>query len=332
MKNKLQTKIMDQYFIGIDLGGTNIKGSIFNREMKLVEELRTPTEAVQGSEYVLERMYELVCSMLEHSKLSKTEVAGMGIGVPGLLNIEEGISLFSPNFPDWEDVPIVQWFMDRLHFPVYIDNDVRMNLYGERYLGAGIGYKNIVLITLGTGLGSGIMIDGHVLYGATASAGEIGHMNMYREGRPCRCGSSGCLGRYVSALGMLRTFREKIESGQKSIICDWVDNDLSLVTAKMISKAYDLSDETAIDTLKETGEILGFGLTNVINLYNPEVIIIGGGMAAAGERLFAGMKETINSHALKIANEKCIITTALLGDSAGMAGAALCAKHKLSSI
>ena len=328
MNDKSQSKTMNKYFIGIDLGGTNIKGSIFNQDMKLVEELRSPTEAVQGSEHVLERMYELVCSMLKQSKLTKTDITGMGIGVPGLLDIKEGISFFSPNFPDWENVPIVKWFMDRLQFPVYIDNDVRMNLYGERYLGAGIGYQNIVLITLGTGLGSGIMIDGHVLYGATASVGEIGHMNMYREGRPCRCGSTGCLGRYVSALGMLRTFREKIEGGQTSIICDWVNNDLSLVTAKMISDAHDLKDRTAIDTLKETGEILGFGLTNVINLYNPEVIIIGGGMAAAGERLFAGMREVVNSHALKIANGKCTITTALLGDSAGMAGAALYVKQK----
>lgn len=320
---------MDKYYIGIDLGGTNIKGSIFNKEMKKVYEQRLLTEADKGSEHVLNRIYDLVSNMLNNTGLTNVDVACMGIGVPGLLNINEGISMFSPNFAGWENVPVVKWFGERLHIKVFIDNDVRVNLYGEWYFGAGKGSNNVVLLTLGTGLGSGIVMDGHVLYGATGSAGEIGHMNMYREGRPCKCGSYGCLGRYVSALGMLRTLREKIESGHDSIICKWVKGNLSEITAKMVSEAYDLGDKVAIETLHETGEILGFGLVNVINLYNPEIIIIGGGMAAAGERLLKSARKIINSHALKIPNEKCTITTALLGDAAGMVGAAIYAKQKL---
>jgi glucokinase len=238
--------------------------------------------------------------------------------------------LFSPNFPLWENVPVVKWFEEKMHIPVFIDNDVRVNLYGEWHLGAGKGSNNVVLLTLGTGLGSGIVMDGHVLYGATASAGEIGHMNMYREGRPCRCGSSGCLGRYVSALGLLRTLKEKIENGQNSIICEWVDGNLSEITAKMVSEAYDLDDKLAIETMDDTGEILGFGLINVINLYNPEIIIIGGGMAAAGERLLKKTREIVDNHALKISNENCTIVSALLGDAAGMVGAAIYAKQELT--
>ena len=320
---------MDKYYIGIDLGGTNIKGSIFNKNLDVIYEQRLSTEADKGSEHVLNRIYKLVSIMLNNSGLANTDIACMGIGVPGLLNINEGISMFSPNFSDWENVPVVKWFEEKLHIPVFIDNDVRVNLYGEWYFGAGKGSKNVVLLTLGTGLGSGIVMDGHVLYGATGSAGEIGHMNMYREGRPCKCGSSGCLGRYVSALGMLYTLKEKIKSGHYSIICEWVHGSLSEITAKMVSEAYDLGDKVAIETLHETGEILGFGLVNVINLYNPEIIIIGGGMAAAGERLLERSRKTINNHALKIPNEKCTITTALLGDAAGMVGAALYAKQKL---
>lgn len=320
---------MDKYYIGIDLGGTNIKGSIFNKNLDVIYEQRLSTEADKGSEHVLNRIYKLVSIMLNNSGLANTDIACMGIGVPGLLNINEGISIFSPNFSDWENVPVVMWFEEKLHIPVFIDNDVRVNLYGEWYFGAGKGSKNVVLLTLGTGLGSGIVMDGHVLYGATGSAGEIGHMNMYREGRPCKCGSSGCLGRYVSALGMLYTLKEKIKSGHYSIICEWVHGSLSEITAKMVSEAYDLGDKVAIETLHETGEILGFGLVNVINLYNPEIIIIGGGMAAAGERLLERSRKTINNHALSIPNEKCTITTALLGDAAGMVGAALYAKQKL---
>lgn len=324
--------MMDKYYIGIDLGGTNIKGCIFNKDLEAVCEQRLSTGADKGSKYVLNRIYELVSIMLNNVGLTNSDIACMGIGVPGLLNINEGISMFSPNFSDWENVSIVKWFEEKLHIPVFIDNDVRVNLYGEWYFGAGKGSNNVVLLTLGTGLGSGIVMDGHVLYGATGSAGEIGHMNMYREGRPCKCGSSGCLGRYVSALGMLNTLKQKIESGYSSIICDWVHGDLSEITAKMVSEAYDLSDKAAIETLQETGEILGFGLVNVINLYNPEIIIIGGGMAAAGERLLKKTREIVNNHALKIPNKSCTITTALLGDSAGMVGAAIYAKQKLRKL
>ena len=134
--------------------------------------------------------------------LSLIHIFCIGVGIPGLLDIETGVSIFSSKFPKWENMPVARWLSEKTGLPVYIDNDVRVNLYGEWLCGAGKHKKNIVLLTLGTGIGAGIVIDGHVLYGATASAGEIGHMNMFRPGRPCRCGSDGCLGRYVSASGL----------------------------------------------------------------------------------------------------------------------------------
>lgn len=207
---------MKKYIMGMDLGGTNIKTSLFTNDFSPVAEQRTPTMVHLGAEGVLERMEENIRDLLLKAGTSLPEVEVMGIGVPGLLDIDNGISLFSPNFPKWENVPIVHWFRKRLGIPVFIDNDVRVNLYGECFFGAGKGKKNVVLLTLGTGLGAGVMIDGHILYGATGSMGEIGHMNMYREGRPCRCKSSGCLGRYVSALGLLRTVKEKIEAKEET--------------------------------------------------------------------------------------------------------------------
>ena len=173
------------------------------------------------------------------------------------------------------------------------------------YFGAGKGFKNIILIAIGTGLGSGIVVDGHVLYGANDSVGEIGHMNMYRHGRACRCGSSGCLGRYVSAVGMINTFKEK-DIDHMSIVNRWVNN-CDEITAKMICQAYDLNDSIVVATLKETGEILGYGITNLINLFNPERII----------------------HALEIASNNCDLVVAELGEQAGMYGAAKYAKRKL---
>lgn len=321
---------MKNVIIGVDLGGTNIKASAFDsRSLECLWEHRMATQVDGGWEHVLTRILQTLEPLWQW--FPREQVACVGVGVPGLLNIEEGVSYFSPNFPQWQDVPVAAWLGERLSLPVFIDNDVRVNLYGEWLQGAGRGKKNVVLLTLGTGLGSGVVMDGRVLYGATASAGEIGHMNMFREGRPCRCGSNGCLGRYVSALGMLRTLKEKLQSGQPSVILDWVDGDPERITAKMVSQAWDLGDPAAVETMTETGKLLGFGLVNVINLFNPEVVIVGGGMAASGDRLLAPARQVVETHALEIARRDCRIVTAQLGDAAGMLGAALYGKRRLDT-
>ena len=310
------------YILGVDLGGTNIKAAAYRLESyEKVGEKRLPTQVEGGWEHVLGRVLAALEELLQ--QMPRERVLCVGMGVPGLLDIEAGVSRFSPNFPQWEDVPVAAWLGERLGLPVFIDNDVRVNLYGEWLFGAGRGLENLVLLTLGTGLGSGIVLDGRVLYGATASAGEIGHMNMFRQGRPCKCGSSGCLGRYVSALGMVRTLREKLEAGAPSVIREWVGDDWGKITAQMVSDAYDAGDATARAVLEETGELLGFGLVNVINLFNPQAIVVGGGMSAAGERLLGPARRVVESHALAISRAGCEIVTAQLGDAAGMLGAAV---------
>lgn len=322
--------MMKEYMIGIDLGGTNIKSAIFDTEFQTVLERSDSTEAASGPSHVLNKMINIIKEMLFELGIDQTAVRCMGMGIPGLLNPDKGLSIFSPNFPEWENIHVVNEMKSAFSFPIFIDNDVRVNLYGEWLFGAGTGHRNIVLITLGTGLGSGIVVEGTVLYGQTASAGEIGHMNMYRVGRPCRCGSSGCLGRYVSAIGMVRTFTEQLELGKMSMIQDWVGDENHQITAKMISEAYDLGDALAIEVMHETGRLLGFGLSNVINLLNPELVIIGGGMSAAGERLLNSVRDTINNHSLKLSSQACKVVQATLGGKAGMVGAAAYANKRCS--
>ena len=314
---------MKEVLLGIDLGGTNIKVSVFDRTFEKLGESRCATGASEGWQAVLGRIDRCTRSLLEQLGIGMNQVAVAGMGIPGLLDRKTGISRFSPNFTDWQDVPVSRWFREAWGMPVFIDNDVRSNLYGEWKFGGGQGRDNLVLLTLGTGLGSGIVMDGRVLYGATASAGEIGHMNMFRQGRPCKCGSSGCLGRYVSALGMVRTLREKLEAGAPSVIRAWVGDDWGKITAQMVSDAYDAGDATARAVLEETGELLGFGLVNVVNLFNPQAIVVGGGMSAAGERLLGPARRVVESHALAISRAGCEIVTAQLGDAAGMLGAAV---------
>lgn len=323
---------MQAYILGIDLGGTNIKAALLDTEFAVIGELSMTTEAAKGPAHVLERIREAVRLLTEEQSVAMEQIRCMGLGIPGLLDPEEGLSIFSPNFPEWENIHIVNEMSRFYSFPVFIDNDVRVNLYGEWQFGAGRGYSNLVLLTLGTGLGSGIIHDGKVLYGTTFSAGEIGHMNMYREGRPCRCGSSGCLGRYVSAVGMVNTFKEKLAEGRTSIIQTWTNGNNDLITALMISEAYDLEDSLAVEVMHETGSLLGFGLANVINLLNPDRVIIGGGMAAAGDRLLRSVRETVDAHALKLAGGKCSIIQAELGSRAGTLGAAYYAYMNVQTV
>lgn len=317
--------------IGVDLGGTNLKIAVYRKpDYTKIYERRAPVQSDDAWEYILKRIHAEITNVFDFSGIPPADTACIGMGIPGLLDSSAGVSLFSPNFAHWKNVPIVSWLQERIPLPVFIDNDVRVNLYGEWLYGAGKGKQNIVLITLGTGLGAAVIADGHVLCGATASAGEIGHMHMVHDGRPCSCGSSGCLGRYVSARGMVRTFKEKLAAGQSSVVAQWVQGDPEKITALMISQAYDLHDAAAESTMCETGELLGWGLVNVINLYNPELIIIGGGMAAAGERLLGPARSIVAAHALAIPRERCRIVLAALGDAAGMLGAALYADWRLS--
>lgn len=320
---------MRRYSIGVDLGGTNIKAALFAAGFEVAREVSVPTEAAKGPGHVLSRIRYAIKLLTVDQGIGLDSVACMGMGIPGLLDPGEGLSLFSPNFPGWEQVHIVNEMKPYYDFPVFIDNDVRVNLYGEWQHGAARGYQNVVLLTLGTGLGSGIVSDGKVVYGTTFSAGEIGHMNMFRQGRPCRCGSSGCLGRYVSAVGMVNTFKEKLGEGRQSIIQTWTGGDNERITALMISEAYDLDDELAAEVMHETGVLLGFGLSNVINLLNPEVIVIGGGMSAAGERLLRSTRATVKEHALGLSSSRCSIVQAGLGSRAGTLGAATYAYRKL---
>ncbi|WP_269865457.1 ROK family protein [Paenibacillus caseinilyticus] len=321
---------MTTYRIGIDLGGTNIKSAVFDSEFQLLLERSDPTEAIRGPGHVLHLMKTIIKQMLRDLAIDQNAVLCMGMGIPGLLDPQEGRSIFSPNFPQWEDIHVVREMQSEFSFPVWIDNDVRVNLYGEWLFGAGRGYRNIVLLTLGTGVGSGIVADGRVLYGHTSSAGELGHMNMYREGRPCRCGSSGCLGRYVSATGMVQSLKEELEAGQPSIISSWIQGEYHRLTSQLISEAYDQGDALAIEVMHETGRLLGFGLSNVINLLNPELLIIGGGMSAAGDRLLHSVRDTIGKHALKLSSQGCAVVQASLGSRAGMVGAAAYAHMRIS--
>ncbi|MCH5463427.1 ROK family protein [Lactobacillus sp. LC28-10] len=315
-------------YLGIDLGGTNIKIGLLKNDLTVQEKLKVPTESETDSNRVMTNLIAGVKQLLVQTQTGTDQIKAIGIGVPGQMNIQKGLSIFSPNFANWSNVPVVQLIENEFHVPTYMDNDVRVNLYGEWQLGAGKGKQDVLMVTLGTGLGAAMITDGRMMYGKSNSAAELGHLNMYRHGRPCACGSSGCLGRYVSARGMVKTVQEHLAAGETSVISEWIQGDESQITAKMVSDAYDQDDQVARKVMQETGEILGYGLSSAINMFNPERLIIGGGVAAAGERLLKSTKEVIAGHALKVARDVCDLVPAELGPWAGMIGAGVYANQQ----
>lgn len=319
-------------YIGVDLGGTNIKIGLLNEDLTVQTKLKVATESETNSETVMSNLITGVKQLLIKMQTGTDQIKAIGIGVPGQMDIKAGLSIFSPNFSHWDNVPVIQLIEDEFHVPTFMDNDVRVNLYGEWKLGAGKGKQDVLMVTLGTGLGAAMITNGRMMYGKSNSAAELGHLNMYRHGRPCACGSSGCLGRYVSARGMVKTVQEHLAVGEQSVITEWTHNNETKITAQMISDAYDQRDPLAQKVMQETGEILGYGLSSAINMFNPERIIIGGGVAAAGDRLLKPAKEVIAGHALKVAREVCDIVPARLGPWAGMIGAGVYAKQRTQTV
>ncbi|AEE96034.1 ROK family protein [Mahella australiensis] len=318
----------EKYIAGIDLGGTTIQTVLTDENYNIVTKYKSDTLAKEGPDAVIERMMDAIDHVLEESKLSKEDLLGIGLGIPGLMDIEKGISLFAGNL-SWENIQVVQPFKDRFNVPVYMDNDVRVNALGEWYFGAGRGVKNMVLITLGTGVGAGIIIDGKMLRGPQSAAGEVGHMIIVEDGPACTCGSRGCLEVFASATGMMRRCKELMLENRDSLLWQMCDGDIDKVRTHMIDKAHDQGDKVGRQVMAETAYYLGIGLTNVVNIFNPELVVIGGGVSKAGERLLGPARDFVNKRAMVVQRQHYKLVAAQMLDEAGMLGACTLAKENL---
>lgn len=317
-----------KYIAGIDLGGTTIQTVLTDEDYNIVTKYKSDTLAEEGPAAVIGRMMDAIDHVLEESNLSKKDLLGIGLGIPGLMDIEKGISLFAGNL-SWENIQVLQPFKDRFQVPVYMDNDVRVNALGEWYFGAGRGVKNMVLITLGTGVGAGIIIDGKMLRGPQSAAGEVGHMIIVEDGPACTCGSRGCLEVFASATGMMRRCKELMLENRDSLLWQMCEGNIDKVRTYMIDKAHDQGDKVGRQVMAETAYYLGIGLTNVVNIFNPELVVIGGGVSKAGERLLGPAREFVNKRAMVVQRQHYKLVAAQMLDEAGMLGACTLVKENL---
>ncbi|HWF05482.1 MAG TPA: ROK family protein, partial [Candidatus Angelobacter sp.] len=327
---------MTTFAIGVDLGGTNLRIAAIDDKGKTLDKITTSTEVARGRDQVIDEMCAAIQEIV--AKLSGTgELAGIGIGVPGIIEMQTGMLRQSPNLPGWENYPVRDEIERRLKTTVVLENDANSAALGEKWLGAGTEVDDMIMLTLGTGVGGGIVLNGKIWHGMTGMAGEPGHINVEPNGHPCNCGSRGCLEQIASATAVKRMAAEAVASGKAPHMAEAMKSSPEF-GAKLI---YDLAmqgDTQAQAIFRIVGNALGVVLADLVNIFNIPMYVIGGGVASAWSAFAPTMMETLRRNSFvyratapaedtTAANAKgaarvSIITPALLGSDAGLIGAA----------
>ncbi len=301
--------------IGIDLGGTFIKGALVDETGEILYKEEIPTIAMRGAPDILDRIYRLVLRLTSPEGMAPRKIEGVGIGIPGFIDDKTGTAIEVVNL-GWRNVAIRGPLRAKLDKPVYLENDANVAALGEAWIGAGRNRDTAICITLGTGVGGGIILNGKILRGVTVMAGEIGHMVLEPDGALCNCGHRGCLETVSSATGVVRLAKEALQAGIKSSM------DPEDLTSADVFAALEQGDEVAKHIILHATDTLGRALGILANVINPEVMVIGGGMAKAGDALFVPLREAFERYALQRAAKACDIVPAILGNDAGVVGAA----------
>jgi len=333
---------MSNFSIGVDLGGTNLRIAAVDGQGNLMEKVTLATRTVLGRDQVLNEMCGAIRRVSDKYKASAT-LLGVGIGVPGIIDMDTGMMREPPNLPGWADYPVRAEIEKRLGAPVILENDANVAALGEKWLGAGRNVADMAMLTLGTGVGGGVILGGKIWHGITGMAGEFGHMTGEPEGQPCGCGNRGCLEQYASATAVVRMAQEAIASGDAPGLAQAADSDVEF-SAQEIYRLAIQGDEGARRIFRRAGRALGISLATLINGLNLEMYVIGGGVSSAWEAfspaIFAELRQRCMVYVATApadplgsssgasgqveprAGRKTIITRALLGSDAGLYGAA----------
>lgn len=309
-----------RYIVGIDVGGTNIVvGTVAQDGSEIMGIETAPTFADQGADAVIDRIIQVTRRSMDRAK--GKDIVGVGIGSPGPLDTKTGVVLLTPNL-GWTNMPLRDRVSEGLGLPATLDNDANCAVFGEWWRGAAKGSDHVVGLTIGTGIGGGIVLYGDIYHGVSDIAGEFGHMTIDSTGRRCKCGNYGCVEAYASGPAIASRAVEGIESGADSSLPRYVNGDLTKITAQVVYEAAHDGDEYALEVVRETAKLLGAGVANIINIFNPQVVVICGGVTAAGDRLFVPLRSEVKRRAFKPAVDVCRILPGELAGTAGVWGAA----------
>jgi glucokinase len=333
---------MPDYSIGVDMGGTNLRIAAITTEGQLLEKITLGVKVALGRDYVIGEMCDAVKRLSEQYR-NTGRFVGAGIGVPGIIDVEAGIMRKSANLPGWTDYPVRDEIERRLGTRIFLDNDANVAALGEKWLGAGRDVDNMAMLTLGTGIGGAIILNGKIFYGMSGMAGEFGHVTIEPNGVPCGCGNHGCAERYASATALVRMAREAIESGEAPELAKAASSDPEF-SAKSIYNLAIQGDAAAQRIFQRFGQALGILMADLVNILDLDMFVIGGGVVSAWDafapKMFAelrerslvyaasapdepvGPKEGASAQIANYTRKKTIITQSLLGSDAGLYGAA----------
>ena len=321
---------MKNYFIGIDLGGTNIKAAMVNITTGEISGTTSiPTHSREGYDAVIAQMGVLVQRVITASKITKSKVGGVGVGVPGVIDMDKGRTLFLTNLPgQWRNVPLVEKLSEHAKLPVRIINDARAMTLGEWQFGAGKGVDTVACYTLGTGIGGGLIINGRLHLGIGGAAGELGHVIVDLYGPKCGCGSNGCMEAFASGPAIAAMGMKAVVQGLTTRIAELCEGDLNRITPELVCQAAIEGDSIAKDIYEQAGRYIGVGVASIVTAINPRRVIFGGGVAAAGEIILDPIRRTVQSRVCLTDLKSVQIVLAELGNSAGLIGAAYWASQK----
>lgn len=313
------------HLVGVDLGGTKILAGVFTTGFECHARIKISTKPERGPEGVIERIARCVRDVVDESDLSMKEIRGIGIGAPGAVNTEEGRVIFAPNL-NWKDVPLKKALEKDLEVPVFLENDCKLHTLGVFDAELKGKVKHLIGIFLGTGIGAGVMIDGKLYTGFNGSAGEVGHMVIDVNGPECGCGNHGCFEALASRRAIFRTIQSAVQKGQETVLVDMLGKDLADMRSGDIRKAIRRGDRFVEKVIEQAAEYTGIAVGNLINLFNPEVIVLGGGIIEQLEHEMLPIIEKVaKAHALPGTAKGIEIMATRLGDDAGITGGAVLA-------
>jgi len=310
------------YVISVDLGGTNLRVGLVRENGVVESRERFPSESRSEGAVILERVAQAVKAAAAKVEALNGTIAGVALGFPGIVDPGKGVVYQSPHFPDWKDLEILPYFKNELPWPVILDNDANFVALGEGWMGAGRGLKNFVMMTLGTGVGGGIVIDGRVWHGDGGFAGEVGHICIETEGPQCACGSRGCLEMYVSATGILRLVEASDHPEGRDALLEKFGRPLARLTVEDLYKAAMDGDIFSNVIFKKMGYYLGIGIASLTNAFGIENFILGGGVSQAWDFFIEPAKKELSERTYRETARRVRVHRAQLDDDAGLVGGA----------
>ncbi len=314
--------------LAVDLGGTKITAALISDKGQVVAKEYCLTLANEGPQSVVERMLSSTDRVLSQKNMDVSQLDSISIAAAGAINFTEGVITSSPNLPGWYDIPLREIVQKKYQINTFLINDASAAALGEHHLGAGKGVNNLVYLTVSTGIGGGIIINGALYLGRCGCAGEIGHMTIDVNGIRCNCGNIGCLETLASGTAIAREAKRRIRLGEKSSLTEIVKGNIDNITAEKVGAAAQGGDSLALEVISTAATYLGVGMVNLVNIFNPEMLIVGGGVAKLGDLLLNPARRVVRERAFQLSAQAVRIVPAQMGEHSGLLGSAIFARQQ----